>query len=88
MHRSIQEDKYAGKQVGRQYVYLSTLFTCLPHNGGLMTLWGGRFAQKLDQIAWDLNTSLPVDQRMAIQDVDGSLAWAEAIHRAGILSAG
>ena len=52
----------------------------------MTTLWGGRFAQKLDQLAWDLNTSLPVDRRMAIQDVKGSLAWAEAIHRAGILS--
>ena len=51
-----------------------------------MTLWGGRFAQKLDQVAWDLNTSLPVDKRMAIQDVDGSLAWADAIQRAGILT--
>lgn len=51
-----------------------------------MTLWGGRFAQKLDPLAWDLNTSLPVDQRLAIQDVEGSLAWADAIHRAGILS--
>jgi argininosuccinate lyase len=51
-----------------------------------MTLWGGRFSEKLDQLAWDLNTSLPVDQRMAIQDVDGSLAWAEAIRQAGILS--
>jgi argininosuccinate lyase len=52
----------------------------------MATLWGGRFAQKLDRQAWDLNTSLPVDQRMAIQDVQGSLAWAEAIHHAGILS--
>lgn len=52
----------------------------------MTTLWGGRFAQKLDQLAWDLNTSLPVDQRLAIQDVDGSRAWADAIHRAGILS--
>jgi len=52
----------------------------------MTTLWGGRFAQKLDQLAFDLNTSLPVDKRMAIQDVDGSLAWADAIHRAGILS--
>lgn len=52
----------------------------------MTTLWGGRFAQKLDQLAWDLNTSLPVDKRMAIQDVDGSRAWAEAIHRAGILT--
>ena len=52
----------------------------------MTTLWGGRFAQKLDRLAWDLNASLPVDQRMAIQDVDGSFAWAEAIHRAGILT--
>jgi len=52
----------------------------------MTTLWGGRFAQKLDQLAFDLNASLPVDKRMAIQDVDGSLAWADAIHRAGILT--
>src|SRR5512144_1670987 len=52
----------------------------------MKTLWGGRFAQKLDQLAWDLNTSLPVDKRLAIQDVDGSCAWADAIRRAGILS--
>lgn len=51
-----------------------------------MTLWGGRFSTKLNDQAWDLNSSLPVDQRMAIQDVDGSLAWADAIHKAGILS--
>lgn len=51
-----------------------------------MTLWGGRFSTKLNDQAWDLNSSLPVDQRMALQDVDGSRAWADAIHRAGILS--
>ncbi len=51
-----------------------------------MTLWGGRFSGKLDETAWALNTSLPVDQRMAIQDVDGSLAWAHALLTAGILS--
>lgn len=50
-----------------------------------MTLWGGRFSTKLNEQAWDLNSSLPVDQRMAIQDVDGSLAWAKALHQAGIL---
>ncbi len=49
-------------------------------------LWGGRFAQKLDAAAWELNSSLPVDKRIAIQDVDGSLAWAEALHKAKILS--
>jgi len=51
-----------------------------------MTLWGGRFSQKLDDLAWALNSSLPVDQRMAIQDVEGSIAWAAAIHKAGILT--
>ena len=51
----------------------------------MTTLWGGRFAQKLDSAAWDLNSSLPVDQRMAIQDVDGSIAWANALHKANIL---
>jgi argininosuccinate lyase len=51
-----------------------------------MTLWGGRFSARLDEQAWSLNSSLPVDQRLALQDVDGSLAWAEAIRRAGILT--
>ena len=50
-----------------------------------MTLWGGRFSTKLNDQAWDLNSSLAVDQRMAIQDVDGSLAWADALHKANIL---
>ncbi len=50
-----------------------------------MTLWGGRFTQSLNSLARDLNSSLPVDQRMAIQDVDGSLAWADALHKANIL---
>jgi argininosuccinate lyase len=51
-----------------------------------MTLWGGRFSQKPDDLAWTLNASLPVDKRLALQDLDGSRAWADAIHRAGILS--
>ncbi|MBK9009011.1 MAG: argininosuccinate lyase [Anaerolineae bacterium] len=51
-----------------------------------MTLWGGRFSTKLNQQAWDLNSSLAVDQRLALHDIDGSLAWAQAIHQAGILA--
>ena len=52
----------------------------------MTTLWGGRFAQKLDPAAWDFNSSLSVDQRLALQDVDGSLAWAAALRKAKILS--
>ncbi len=53
-----------------------------------MTLWGGRFTSKLDRQAWDFNTSLPFDRRLAPQDVQASIAWAGALHRAGILSVG
>jgi len=52
----------------------------------MTSLWGGRFSGKLDQNAFDLNTSLPFDQRMAIQDVKGSIAWAAALTRAGVLT--
>lgn len=51
-----------------------------------MTLWGGRFSSKLNDRAWILNSSLPVDQRLALQDIKGSRAWAEAIHQAGVLT--
>jgi len=52
----------------------------------MTALWGGRFAQNLDRLAFDLNASLAVDKRLAIQDVDGSRAWADAIRLAGILT--
>lgn len=51
-----------------------------------MTLWGGRFSTKLNEQAWDFNTSLPFDQRLALQDVRGSVAWAEALQKAKVLS--
>ena len=52
----------------------------------MKTLWGGRFAQNLDGLAFDLNSSLSVDRRLGLQDVDGSCAWADVIHQAGILT--
>ena len=52
----------------------------------MTTLWGGRFSAKLNDHAWDLNSSLSVDKRMAIQDVEGSRAWADALQDAGILT--
>ena len=53
-----------------------------------MTLWGGRFSDKLDGQAWELNSSLPFDRRLASQDVKGSLAWARGLLKAGVLSMG
>ncbi|MCF6277692.1 MAG: argininosuccinate lyase [Anaerolineales bacterium] len=52
-----------------------------------MSLWGGRFRGTLDEGAFALNTSLPFDRRLAMQDVSGSMAWAEALSQAGVLSA-
>jgi argininosuccinate lyase len=51
-----------------------------------MTLWGGRFSNKLDSSAWELNTSIGFDRRLAAQDVRGSIAWARAIYQAGLLT--
>ncbi|MGB8212331.1 MAG: argininosuccinate lyase [Anaerolineales bacterium] len=51
-----------------------------------MTLWGGRFTGKLDPQAWALNASLGFDRRLALQDVRGSIAWAQGLEQAGVLS--
>jgi argininosuccinate lyase len=52
-----------------------------------MALWGGRFEAKPDELFKLFNDSLPVDAALALQDIDGSIAWAKAIHRAGVLNA-
>ncbi|HEX7432269.1 MAG TPA: lyase family protein, partial [Anaerolineaceae bacterium] len=52
-----------------------------------MTLYSSRFSGSLDPRAAALNNSLPFDQRMAKVDVRGSLAWANAIGKAGVLNA-
>ena len=51
-----------------------------------MTLWGGRFSGKLDPQAWALNTSLGFDQRLNLEDVRASIAWAQALEKAGVLN--
>lgn len=51
-----------------------------------MVLWGGRFSGKMDSKAWALNASIRFDYRLAPQDIRGSLAWAQALQKAGILS--
>ncbi len=51
-------------------------------------LWGGRFSGRLDERIDRLNRSLPFDRRLFEQDIDGSAAWARALRRIGVLSAG
>ncbi len=48
--------------------------------------WGGRFSQAPSQIAQEFNASLRFDQRLALVDIEGSLAHAAMLGRQGILS--
>lgn len=52
-----------------------------------MALWGGRFTEGPDQRFKDFNDSLRFDYRMAVEDIEGSIAWADAICSAGVLTA-
>ncbi len=51
-----------------------------------MALWGGRFQGGPDPLFQELNDSLPFDYQLALDDIDGSLGWAKAIQRAGVLT--
>jgi argininosuccinate lyase len=51
-----------------------------------MKLWGGRFNQPIDSKTWNLNKSIDFDQRLALQDVRASMAWAKALLSAQALT--
>lgn len=50
-------------------------------------LWGGRFSGQTDPLMARFNASLPFDWRLWDADITGSMAWATAIHAAGLLTA-
>jgi argininosuccinate lyase len=50
-----------------------------------MKTWGGRFTGKIDDTFERFNNSFPVDQRLIFEDIDGSVAYATALEKAGIL---
>jgi argininosuccinate lyase len=50
-------------------------------------LWGGRFTGGADPTAERFTASLAFDRRLWPHDVTGSVAWAKALARAGLLSA-
>jgi argininosuccinate lyase len=50
-------------------------------------LWGGRFTGGADPTAERFTGSLAFDRRLWPHDVAGSVAWAKALARAGLLSA-
>src|SRR6187549_3634360 len=52
-----------------------------------MTLWSGRFDVAPDPAAFDFGISFGFDRTLFEDDVRGSLAWADALKAAGVLSA-
>jgi argininosuccinate lyase len=51
-----------------------------------MSLWSGRFTSEPDQEVFDYGKSLSVDCRLVEDDITGSVAWAEALGRAKVLT--
>lgn len=49
--------------------------------------WGGRFSESMDGFILDFNESVSFDQRMAFDDIAGSLAHATMLAEQGVLSA-
>jgi len=50
------------------------------------TLWSGRFESAPDPAAFDFGVSFGFDRALFEDDVTGSVAWAEALGAAGVLS--
>src|SRR4051812_3899482 len=49
-------------------------------------LWSGRFAGDPDRALFEFGASFSFDRRLLEDDVTGSMAWAEALQQAGVLT--
>ena len=52
----------------------------------MKSLWGGRFTENADDFFTNFNASFPFDYRLVFDDITGSIAWAGALEKAGVLS--
>ena len=51
-----------------------------------MTMWGGRFSEGPSALLRALNDSFAFDRELLAEDVEGSIAWAQELGRAGVLT--
>lgn len=51
-----------------------------------MALWGGRFSGDSSALFKQVNDSLPFDQVLVKEDIQGSIAWSQALVKVGVLS--
>ena len=57
-----------------------------PEAAAQKRMWGGRFAEDTDKLVEAFNASIDVDQKMALQDIKGSIAHATMLAEQQILS--
>jgi len=50
-----------------------------------MKMWDGRFSKDTDKLMEAFNNSLPIDKALIKEDIAGSVAWANALAKAGVL---
>lgn len=50
------------------------------------SMWGGRFKEATDAFVAEFTSSIQFDQRLALQDIQGSLAHAEMLTKAKVLT--
>ena len=51
-----------------------------------MALWSGRFEEGVDEFTQRFGASLPVDKKLYVQDIVGSMAHAEMLAHQGVIS--
>ena len=49
-------------------------------------LWGGRYSGATDEMMWAFNASIGFDIRLAEADIKGSIAYARALQRVGVIT--
>lgn len=52
----------------------------------MASLWGGRFEKEMDEIVKYFNASIGFDQRMYVEDIDGSIAHVTMLGEQGIVT--
>ncbi len=56
------------------------------NSGDITKLWGGRFTESTDEFVERFTESVSFDYRLYPYDIEGSIAHARMLHKAGILS--
>jgi len=51
-----------------------------------MALWGGRFEGETEALVRRFGDSFPFDRRLYAADIAGSIAYAKALERTGIIT--